>query len=47
MSGELFSEINFCKGFISMECTIQEYIEESAANVIDVENGKDDQQTLS
>ncbi len=30
-----------------MECTIQEYIEESAANVTDVENVKDDQQTLS
>ncbi len=26
---------------------IGEYIEESAANVVDVENGIDDQQTLS
>ncbi len=30
-----------------MECIIQEYIEEPAANVVNVENGKDDQQTLS
>jgi hypothetical protein len=43
VSGELFSEINF----ISMECTIQEYIEESGANVVNAENGIDDQQTLS